>query len=112
MQPINAPLSILVTLSGIVTFVKLLHSPKAYFPILITLLPIVTLVKAVQKSNALSPILVTLSGIVMLIKLLQFSNAYPPILTTGYPSISDGIISSPVIDSSQSVIVTSPFFIS
>ena len=38
----------LVTLSGIVTLVRDLHSEKAHFPMLVTLSGIVTLVRDVQ----------------------------------------------------------------
>ena len=42
----------LVTLSGIVMFVKPVQSQNAQKPMLVTLLPIVTLVKPVQLLNA------------------------------------------------------------
>ena len=42
----------LVTLSGIITLVKLLHPENAPFPMLVTLLGIVTLVKLLQPLNA------------------------------------------------------------
>ena len=42
----------LVTLSGIVTSVKLVQSLNAPYPILVTLSGIVTLVKLAQLSNA------------------------------------------------------------
>ena len=48
----NAPCPILVTLSGIVTEVKLKHPLKALFPILVTLLPIVTEIKLEHPVNA------------------------------------------------------------
>ena len=47
-QPQNAYLSILVTLSGISILVKLLHSENAQLPILVTLSGISILVKLVQ----------------------------------------------------------------
>ncbi len=42
----------LVTLSGIVTLVRLVQSENAESPMLVTLLPMVTLVRLVQQSNA------------------------------------------------------------
>ena len=51
----------------------------------VTLSPIVTLVKLLQFENALSPMLVTLSEIVILVRPLQFENVYSPMLVT--PSV-------------------------
>ena len=53
----------LITLSGIVTSVKLVQLLNASSPILVTLFGIVTSVKLVQSSNAEESILVTLLGI-------------------------------------------------
>ena len=110
-QSENAITLIHFTPLGMVILVKPVQSPNAYSPIIVTLSGMVILVKLVQPANAYSRILVTLLGIITLVKLVQFKNA-SYILTTGYPSISDGMISSPVIDLSQPVIVTSPFIIS
>ncbi len=60
-----------VTLLGIVTEVKLLHSRKAAYPIEVTLLGIVTEIKLLQPEKASYPIEVTLLGIVMDVKPLQ-----------------------------------------
>ena len=43
-HPLNASLSMLVTLLGIVMLVKLLQSENAYFPILVTLLGMLMLI--------------------------------------------------------------------
>ena len=48
----------LVTLSGIVTEVSLLHPKNALLPMLVTLSPIVTDLKLVHEENASLPILV------------------------------------------------------
>ena len=50
----------LVTLSGIVILVKLLHSWKAESPMLVTLSGMVTLVSPVHPRKALEPMLVPL----------------------------------------------------
>ena len=49
----------LVTLSGIVTLVKLLQPEKAELPMRVTLSGIVTLVRLVQSLKAYAPMLVT-----------------------------------------------------
>ena len=54
----------LVTLSGIVTDVRLSQRLNAEFPMLVTLLGIVTDVRLVQELNAKFPMLVTLWGMV------------------------------------------------
>ena len=59
----NAFSPILVTLFGIVTSLRALHSQNAFLPISVTLLGIITSVRALQPQNAHSPISVTLSGI-------------------------------------------------
>ena len=68
----------LVTLSGIVTLVRLVQPENASSPMLVTLLGIVTLVRLVQPENASSPMLVTLLGIVTLVRLVQPENAAAP----------------------------------
>ena len=50
---------------------------------LVTLSPIVTLVRLLQLENASKPMVVTLSGIVMLVRLVQLENAEEPISLTG-----------------------------
>ena len=52
--------------------------------------------------------LTTLSGSVMLVRVKQLPNAASPMLVTGLPSMRPGMTSSPVADSSQSVMVTFP----
>ena len=85
---------ILVTPSGIVTLVTLLHLENTPFAMLVTPSGIVILVRLLHPENAESPILVTPSGIVTLVTLLQFSNAYSPILVT-LSGISNSEISVP-----------------
>ena len=81
----------LVTLSGIVTEVRLEHSRNASLPMLVTLSGIVTEVRPLHPENALSPMLVTLSGIVTEVRPLhplnaQYTNACP-ILRYGHMTI-------------------------
>ena len=71
----------LVTLSGIVTFVNPVQLAKALEPILVTLSGIVMLVRPVQLEKAFAPILVTLLGIVMLVRPAQLEKAEPAIPT-------------------------------
>jgi len=54
----------LITLSGMVTLVRLVQFRKAEKLIVVTLLGMVTLVRLVQPSKAHSPMLVTLLGII------------------------------------------------
>ena len=107
LQPENALLPILVTLSGIVMLVKPVQFWNELLRILLPLVRItvfnedgtlldppnievnvwltdgiVMLVKLVQPKNAIPPIYVTLSGIVMLVKPAQASNALSPICVT------------------------------
>ena len=79
---LKASLPMLITLSGIVTLVRLLHSSNADFPMLVTLSGIVTLVRLVHHLNAPFSMLVTLSGIVTLLRLVHLQNASSPILAT------------------------------
>jgi len=118
-----------VTLSGIVIFVRLVQLMKAKSPMVVTLSGIVMLVRLVQPSKAEPSMLVRPSGIVMLFRLVQLAKAAPPmvlmllgivmlvrlerepkalvsILVTGFPSMFAGIISSPDAILSQRVIVT------
>ena len=53
---------------------------------LVTLSDIVTLIRLLQPAKALFPILVTLSGIVTPVRLLQPLKASSPILVTVFPS--------------------------
>ena len=89
-HPPNANLPIPVTLLPIVAVLILSQPLNAPMPMFITLSGIVISVKA-QLLNAYSLISVTLSGMVMLVKLLQPLNALSPIFVTGRPSISFGI---------------------
>lgn len=50
----------LITLSGIITFVRLEQASNAHRPILVTLSGIVTLLRLVQSSNAKSPVVIDL----------------------------------------------------
>ena len=72
----------LVTLSGIVTLVRLLHLKNVQLPMFLTLSGISTPARLVHQENAESPILVTPSGIVTLVRLLQLRSASLPILVT------------------------------
>ena len=65
----------------------------------ITLSGIVTPVRLKQSMNALSPMLVTLSPITTLVRLEQLPNASGPMLVTGFPTISLGMMMSPVASS-------------
>ena len=65
----------------IVIEARLLHPWKAYAPIEVTLEGIVIEVRP-EELNAFSPMVVTFSGIVMLWRLLQSINALLPILVT------------------------------
>jgi hypothetical protein len=100
----------LVTLLGMVTLVKLLHSSNAASPMLVTLSGIFTLAKWSQLLNAKCPIIVTLSGMATLVKLLHPSNAKSPMPITGKPFIVDGIMTSPALVEHKvyPVIVTVP----
>ena len=80
-HPSNTMFPILVTSSGITTFVKLLQSKNAESPILVTLCGMVTLFKPLQLSNAELPIFVRLSGMEILVKPLQPSNAESAIVS-------------------------------
>ncbi len=77
----NAEAPILVTLSGNVMLIRLLHPENAEEPMLVTPSGIVMLVRLPHPENAPSPMLVTLSGIVMLVRLLQYENALSPMLS-------------------------------
>ena len=59
----KAPTPILVTESGIVTEVRLLHPQKAYSPILVTELGIMTEVRLLQEAKASTIIIDIFSGI-------------------------------------------------
>ena len=68
--------------------------------------------REIHVENELSPISVRLSGNLIPSSLKQFAKAHSPIAVTGQPSIVSGITTSPLMDLSQSVIVTSPSLIS
>jgi len=70
LQSEKAPISMLVTLSGIVMLVRPLPR-KVYSPMLGTLFPMVTLARLVQLLKAQSPMLVTLFPMVTLVRLVQ-----------------------------------------
>jgi len=55
-------------------------------PMLVTLSGIVTLVRLLQLAKAHNPMRVTLSGIVTLVRLVHFQKAQLPMLVTGFPS--------------------------
>ena len=80
--PLKAHPPILVTLAGIVMFVRLVQFSNAQPPMLVTLSGIVMLLRLTQPLNVDSPILVTLSGSVMLSRLVQPQNAIFPMLVT------------------------------
>ena len=112
-QLANVQSPMLVTLFGIVTFVKSVQFTNAQSPILVTLFGIVTFVKLVQYQNAKYPIFVTLSGMIILVRFLQASissalNALPPILVTLFPSITDGNSMSVEVELTNFVISTVP----
>jgi len=71
-----------VTLFGIFTLVRLLHSEKAEPQILTTPSDMVMPVRPWQPLKAYCPILVTLLGIVILVRLRQSEKAFCPILVT------------------------------
>ena len=66
-------------------------SLKAPDPILVTLSGTVTEVRLVHAENASFPMLVTLFGMVTEVRFVQHSNAQPPMLVTGFPSIVEGM---------------------
>ena len=72
---------------------------------LVTPSGIVILVRLVHNQKASRPMLMTPSGIVILVRLVQSLKAFSPMLVTGLPSIVLGMISSPEAAVSQSVIV-------
>ena len=84
----------LVTLSGMVMLVRLVHKANASPPMVVTLSGMVILVRLVQLENAATPMLVTLSGMVMLVRLVQLEKAEGPMPITVYPLYVAGIISS------------------
>ena len=72
-QSKNAVYSIVVTVVGILTLVKLLH-PLNKDELIIVMLGRVTLIKLEQLKNVLPAMVVTLGGIVTVAKLEQFWN--------------------------------------
>lgn len=61
----------IVTLSGISIFARLVQLPNAPPPINVTLFGIFTLLRFEQQANASTPMLVTLSGIIILLRFVQ-----------------------------------------
>ena len=103
-QPPNAELPILVTLSGIVILVRLLHPENALSPIPVTPSGIVMLVSLAQLLKAPSEISLTLSGIVIVFIFVS-ANASIPIYEIPF---SKSILSIPECANvlpSQSVIL-------
>src|SRR5947208_1487939 len=94
-QPLNAPLSMLVVLFGIVRLVSLRQLAKALIPMLVTLLGMLTLVRPVQLKNERSPIFVILLGMATLVIAAFVKNAWPPILVTGRPLMVSGMVTAP-----------------
>ena len=74
-QPLNAKLTMLVTLAGIVMLVSPVQPLNAKLTMHVTLAGIVMLVRLVQPLNAKLTMLVTLAGIVKLVRLVQPLNA-------------------------------------
>jgi len=107
----KALLPMLVTLSGIVTLVRLLQLKNILGSMLVTLSGTVMLVRLLQREKAEAPMLVTLSGIMMFVRLLQEAKAPLPMLVTGLNPMVSGMTSPPVASSLQSVIVTSPLVV-
>ncbi len=71
-QFLKAEVLMLVTPSGIVICVKLLHPEKAFAPMLVTLLGIFIVSKHEQFSKAESPMLITPSGIFIFVNTTIF----------------------------------------
>ena len=81
-QPENAQLPMLVTLSGRVMLLRFVQRAKAKSPMLVTLLPMVTLLRFWQSANVPLLMVVTLLGMVMMLRLSQPENASSPMLET------------------------------
>lgn len=82
LHPPKAPLSIVVTLLGIMMLTSDPHPQKAPFSIQVTLFGILMLVRQEQWQKASFPIYVTLSGILMLVSDLHHEKAKFPIFVT------------------------------
>ena len=82
LHPPKAPLSIVVTLLGIMMLTSDPHPQKAPFSIQVTLFGILMLVRQEQLSKAPSPIVVTLLGIFILVRELHSAKAPFPIVVT------------------------------
>ena len=85
------------------------HVPKGTppnLPMEVTDAGMVTLLRLVQLWKAWSPMEVTPAGITTEAKLWQPKKAVFLMAVTGLPSISAGIVSSPKVDSTQSVMIT------
>ena len=96
----------LVTLAGIETLDKMLHSQNAWFPILVTPFEIVIPPNLLQLTNAPLLILVTLEEIVTKVMLWQFWNALIPIVVTVKALIVAGMLTVPLSVLVYPVIVT------
>lgn len=82
LHPPKAPLSIVVTLLGIMMLTSDPHPPKAPFSIQVTLFGILMLVRQEQSLKVLSPIFVTLFGILILVSDSHPQKASYPIFVT------------------------------
>ena len=102
----KAALLMLVTLAGIETLDKMLHSQNAWFPILVTPFEIVIPPNLLQLTNAPLLILVTLEEIVTKVMLWQFWNALIPIVVTVKALIVAGMLTVPLSVLVYPVIVT------
>ena len=76
-------------------------------PMLLSVVGRLTISMRSQPAKALVPMLVTPSGMTTRVRYAQPLNAAAPIARTGYPSIAEGMTSSPLAPS-QPVIVTLP----
>src|SRR5437660_102109 len=97
----------LVTLSGILTLVRLVQ-PENAPPMLVTLPGIVTLVRLVQDKNARFSMLVTLPGIVTLVRRVLYWNAADPMAVTGRPLMVDGMVTALPLPEYQVMVMAEP----
>ena len=95
----NALSPMVVTLLGMVIFVKSSQRWKAPLSIVVNWLfsSKITVVKFLQVEKAYSPMVVTLLGMVMLVNLLKSTKTRSPMAVTGFPLCVLGIIMSPLI---------------
>ena len=71
LQPVKAPLTISVRLSGMIIELRLLHSMKALLPMLVTPSEMMIELRLLQPPKALSLMTVMLSGMMIELRLLQ-----------------------------------------